>query len=231
METNSPIIIAFASSKGGVGKSTSCLSIAGGLTSTGAPVHIVDFDQTETIHRWYTQHARRDLLPNLTVEKGPGELTKDFLVNLWNSREGYVLLDLAGGLTNQMITLTAFAALTITPAKLNEPDIIEADKLNEEILKMSRRLNKPIAHRVLLNEVPPLLAGYQAEMLRQLEGSDLTRFETIMHTRAAYPESFMTGVPPHYADRSRPTVQKAVAEIEALISEAFHALQQQKAAA
>jgi len=232
MDTHtSPTVIAFASPKGGVGKSTSCLAIAGALAALNTQVHIVDFDQTETLYRWSVQHAATRSIPNLTVEKGPAQLTGEYLKELWNKRSGYVLLDLAGSLTNQMISLTAFAALTITPATLNEPDIVEADKLNDQLIAMGRRINKPICHRVLLNGVPPILAGYQTEMLRQLEASGLTRFDQIMHTRAAYPESFLTGVPPHFADRGRPPVKKAVDEIDALLLEVFSAIEQQKAAA
>src|SRR4051812_45526968 len=49
-----PTIIAFASPKGGAGKSTTCLSIAGALAANGQPVHIIDCDPSETLYRWYT---------------------------------------------------------------------------------------------------------------------------------------------------------------------------------
>ena len=49
----SPFIITFASPKGGVGKSTTCLAIAAALASRGEPVLILDLDQTNTLIRWY----------------------------------------------------------------------------------------------------------------------------------------------------------------------------------
>jgi len=85
----------------------------------------------------------------------------------------------------------------------------------------------------LINEVAALLPSYQIHTLNQIANSPLRRFETLVHVRAAYPESFLTGLPPHFADRSRPTISKAVEEIDALLEEVFAALQveQQKAAA
>ena len=58
-------------------------------------------------------------------------------------------------------------------------------------------------------------------------------FDTLLHQRAPYAEAFLTGQPAHYADRNRPPVRKAVAEIDALIEElkALLMSQQQEAIA
>ncbi len=176
------------------------------------------------------QHAP---FPILTVEQGPADDIKEFLKQLWYQRQGYVLVDLAGALTSHMLQLAAFAHLTITPAKLNEPDILEANRLSQQLLTLGKSVGKPIVHRILINEVPALLASYQIHTLAQIDQSALQRFETLMHVRAAYPKSFLTGLPPHFADRSRPTIAKAVTEIEHLVAEVYAVLQadQQKAAA
>ena len=46
------IIITFANSKGGVGKSTACLAIAGAYAKFGLRVHICDLDGNKTVSRW-----------------------------------------------------------------------------------------------------------------------------------------------------------------------------------
>lgn len=224
--TPPPTIIAFASPKGGVGKSTSCLSLAGALASQGHRVHVVDFDQTQTLWRWYSSNPTAQSIPNLTVEQGPTEDLAAFLNDVWSNRSGFVLVDLAGTLTNHMLQLAAFAHLTITPAKLNEPDILEANKLAQQLLALGKKINKPITHRILINEVPALLASYQVHTLGQIDNSPLQRFPTLMHTRAAYPESFLTGTPPHFADRSRSTISKAIEEIDHLLGDVLAALSQ-----
>lgn len=231
-----PAFIAFASPKGGVGKSTSCLALAGALAARGHTVHIVDFDQTETLWRWYMSTETARAIPNLTVEQGPTADIPGYLKNVFFNRTGFVLIDLAGALTNHMLQLAAFAQLTITPAKLNEPDIREANKLARQLVELAKVAEKPIIHRILINEVPPILAAYQIHTLGQIDASPMHRFQTLMHLRAAYPESFLTGTPPHFADRSRPTISKAIDELNHLVDEVLATLgmsatDEQKAAA
>ena len=64
----------------------------------------------------------------------------------------------------------------------------------------------------------------QAHTLQQIDQSNLTRFKTVIYTRpAAYTEPFLTGLPPHFLDTSRPAITKAVEELDGLVSE-IHAI-------
>lgn len=227
----SPFIITFASPKGGVGKSTNCLSLAAAIAHRQYPVHILDLDQTRTLWRYFSTHKPN--IPGLTVESAAAQNFGDRLRALYHEREGFILIDAAGALTDIMVHAATIAHLTITPAKLSEPDIQEAVKLHYELLKLGAEVGKGITHRILVNEVAPLLPTYQRYTLDQINTGPLQRFETLIHVRAPYAEAFLTGQPPHFADQSRPPVQKAVAEIDALLVEVFDALSipQQKAAA
>lgn len=224
MTLTPPTIISFVSPKGGVGKSTSCLALASALAHRGEKVQIVDFDQTETLWRWYSANEPARSIPNLTVEKGPDGDLSAFINEVWSTRSGYVFIDLAGSLTHQMLLMATFAHLTITPSKPSEPDIVEASKLAAQLKSLAAKLNKPILHRILLNEVPALLQTHQAHVIDQIDGSNLQRFENIMHTRAAFPETWLTGLPPHFADQSRAPIKKAVAEIDLILGELLQAL-------
>lgn len=223
-KTTPPTIISFVSPKGGVGKSTSCLALASALAHKGEKVQIIDFDQTETLWRWYRANEAARRIPNLSVEKGPDDDLGAFINELWATRSGYVFIDLAGSLTHQMLLMATFAHMTITPSKPSEPDIVEASKLAAQLQALATKLNKPILHRILLNEVPSLLQTHQAHVIDQIDASHLQRFATIMHTRAAFPETWLTGLPPHFADQSRAPVQKAVKEIDLILGELLEAL-------
>jgi chromosome partitioning protein len=59
------LIITLASSKGGVGKSTTCAALAGAYAKAGERVHIVDLDNNRTVSRWLSDDAVRP--KNLTV--------------------------------------------------------------------------------------------------------------------------------------------------------------------
>lgn len=227
---NNANFISFASPKGGVGKSTSCLAIAGALLALGHKVRIIDFDQTETIWRWYSTSPDAQHFQNLTVEKGPTDNLDSYIKNLWHTATDYVLLDLAGALSDLTLMIAAFATLTITPAKVSEPDIIEANKMAHKLHAVAGRIGKPINHRILLNEVPTSISNDEVDLIAQIDGSSLQRFATLIHRRSAYSKSFSRGTLPHFiANPDR----KALAEIDALMTEVLAILEptQQKAAA
>jgi chromosome partitioning protein len=58
------MIISFASSKGGVGKSTICAAIGAYLARSGEEVLMLDLDQNRTVERW----GRKAKIGGLTVK-------------------------------------------------------------------------------------------------------------------------------------------------------------------
>ena len=54
-------------------------------------------------------------------------------------------------------------------------------------------------------------------LLAEIGRLGLPRFETLIHKRAAYREAFLTGKPPHFAERSRTPVKKTIEEIDSLL--------------
>jgi|GEM_PF-4262642 len=222
--------ISFASPKGGVGKSTSCLAITGALLRAGEKVRIIDFDQTESIWRWYSTSPAAQQIENLTVEKGPTTDLDTYIKELWHTSTDYVLIDLAGALSDLTLMVAAFATLTITPAKVSEPDIIEANKMARNLHAVAKRIGKPINHLILLNEVPSSISNDEVDLIAQIDESNLRRFSTLIHRRSAYSKSFSRGTLPHFAEVPD---RKAIAEINAIVDEIRAVLEpaEQKAAA
>jgi chromosome partitioning protein len=223
-----PTIIAFASGKGGVGKSTSCLGLAGALVASGHKVHVVDFDQTQTLWGWFSTNDAARAIPGLTVEQAPKANLDQYVEDLYNKRHGFVLIDLAGSLTDLMMLIAAFATVVIIPTKLGWADVLEANKLAEKLHEVGKRLNKPIAHRILLNEIPFIFASSQLHMLRQIEELGIQRFQTLVHTRPAYAEPHITGIPLHFDDLGRAPTRKAVEELNCLLAELMDAIAQEQ---
>lgn len=220
-----PTIITFASPKGGVGKSSICIAMAAALAARGYPVHILDLDQTQTIWTWYEE--TKPNIPNLTAELASETDFGARLKTLYHERSGFILIDTAGKLTQGMTQAATIAHLTITPTQLGKADITGATHLHRKIDELSQDIGKgPIRHRVLINRVAPLWPAYQRFALRQIdERSPLQTFKTLIFERPPYAEVLFTGQPPHYADRSRVTVQRAIAELDTLVDEVFELLQ------
>lgn len=217
------MIITFASPKGGVGKSTLCASLAGALAHRSNPVHILDLDLNETLYRWYTNHQPN--IPGLTVEvvKPDPDIFSSAIDRIYQD-DRFILIDLAGQLDAIMLHAAAVSNLVITPAKLSEPDIMEATKSLRHIGILAKRYRTPIPHRILINEVDAVDTHAQRFSLEQIAQLQLPRFQTVMYKRTAYREIFISGRPPHFvAENSR--VKKAVAELDALTDEVLAILQ------
>lgn len=219
-----PYIIAFASPKGGVGKSTTCACLAGSLAARGYDVTILDLDQNRTCKQWADRFP--DQHGNIKVEAVEEGAFIERVKAVYAQTHGFVLIDVAGALSDATIAAATIAHMTISPAKLSAPDIIEAVKLNREITKLAAKVGKPINHRLLLNEVSPIWPTYQRAALSDVHRSGIPAFETVIHERAPYAELFFTGQTPHFADRSRETIIKAVAQLDALTDEILEALDQ-----
>lgn len=219
-----PCIIAFASSKGGAGKSTNCLNVAGALAAMGNKVHIVDCDPSETLWRWHTD-PNAQTIEGLTVGQPPMAAKDfgDFMRAIARNDEGraFVLFDLPGQFSQELLRVATAAHLVITPCKVSEPDIMQANKVYLELIKIGKQYNKTITQRILFNEYPNSVSKHEVAFLDQVKDSVLPNFNTVIRRRGAYTESFAKGTTPHYATPPNPS---AIAELEALVDEIYDLL-------
>lgn len=209
------INLTFASSKGGVGKSTSCATIAGALAARGASVHIVDLDNNRTISRWLAGGAR-----NITVSApAPAALTEHLEELKGRIGADYVLIDVAGVYEGAITVAMARAHLTIIPAAPTEADLHEAARIAQHLRNIYAAFDRAPLYQLLLTQVQSLASHAQAHVIREIDRLGLPRFDGVLAYRAAYQEIGLSGLPPHLADHNRPTVAKAVAEVDALLDE------------
>ncbi len=214
----------FASSKGGVGKSTLCIMLAGGFLKRGQSVHIIDLDENATVARWYTQHAVK--MSGLSVAYIKPD---EFSNHLKEVREGgvdVVLIDVAGVYEKTLLQAMARSDLVIVPAQPSEPDLHEAMKVIRDLHDLNESFGAHVACRLLVNLCEPLNPLYQKHALQEIERLHLARFATLVHKRAPYREALLNGIPPHFEQDQRSSVTKAVAEIDAVVAE-IDALAQQ----
>lgn len=211
------MIITLASSKGGVGKSTATAALAGAYAAAGLRAHVVDLDGNHTVSRWIGDGAAS---ARLTVSiADPQDLTEHLCQIAKAHRPDVTLIDIAGTYERALTVAVARAHLTIVPAAPSEADIFEAARVSRHIRSVFQAFGREPVYRVLLTRVQALASHAQLHACAEIERLRLPVFGAAIQQRAAYVEIGLSGLPPHFADRSRPTVAKAIAEIDVLVAE------------
>src|SRR5437870_1827645 len=108
------MIITLASSKGGVGKSTTAASLAGALAYAGNRVHIIDLDNNHTVWRWLGNAKSRHSIS--VYEADPQDLTEHLANIAGEAAPDVTLIDIAGTYERALTVAIARAHLTIIPA-------------------------------------------------------------------------------------------------------------------
>jgi chromosome partitioning protein len=186
------MIVAFASSKGGVGKSTVCAGIGAHLAQKGETVLILDLDQNRTLERW----SRKVNLPGLSVSAVPRDGFSAAFKAVSCGTVPHILIDLAGAREATVLKAIARADLVVIPAQASEPDLREALVVVSDIKDVAKEKGAPIPYRLLLTKMPPLRTRVTDFAFKELARHGLPLFRTLMVERVAYKEMFLTGTPP-----------------------------------
>lgn len=211
------MIITMASSKGGVGKSTSTAALAGAFAHAGRKVHIVDLDSNHTVQRWLGDQRCGKRLSVSVAD--PQDLTAQLTEVAATRKPDVTIIDIAGTYERALTVAVARAHLTIIPAAPSEADVYEAARVARHIRSVFQAFGREPLFRILLTRVQPLASHAQLHACAEIKRLKVPVFETAIHHRAAYVEIGLSGLTPHFMDSGRSTVAKAVAELDALVQE------------
>lgn len=221
------MIITFASSKGGVGKSTTCAAIASALALEGARVLLIDLDQNRTLDRW----ARKAPLPGLRVAAIEAQKFGGFFRDAEASGVyDHICIDLPGSREVTLFKALARSDLVIIPAQASEPDLREALVVVGDIRDVGDTTSRAIPYRLLLTKVYPLRTRVTDFAYAELARHGLPLFRTALVERSAYREMFLNGRPPTLVEPGKGAgleVLALLAEIKAIVDPAAaHELKQ-----
>ncbi len=206
------MIISFASSKGGVGKSTCCAAIAAKLGQDGDRVLVLDLDLNQTVARW----GRKSKLERVTVEAvAPEAFTSVFRAKTASENFDHVLIDLAGTREATLLKAMARSDLVIIPAQASEPDLREALVIIDDIADVIEAGATKLDYRLLLTKLFPLPTRVTAFAHQEIKRHKIRRLNTGLVERAAYREMFLTGKAPTEAAPNG----KAAQEVAELVDE------------
>lgn len=183
--------VSFASSKGGVGKSTSAVLLATELAGRGASVTIIDADPNQPVTRWSRKPGRPD---ELAVVGGVTEETLIDTIDDAARKTTFVIIDLEGTATLMVAQAMSRADLVIIPTKGSELDAIEALKVIKFIARQEKVYKRPIPYGVLFTQTNPAV---RPRTLRSLEQNMLQQgiplFGTALNERDAFRAIFSFG--------------------------------------
>jgi chromosome partitioning protein len=203
-------VLTIASSKGGPGKTTVAMLLAGRLAAEGMKVAALDADPAGALCRW-AQNAYEG--PPFTVQAEADETRLAHLIDAESRTADLVLVDTAGfGNRAAAVAMTSADAVMI-PTLCGEADITEAEKTVRLVEGLARAARRDIPARVLLNRVKRTQLARHAA--REIEAAKLPLLASTLSDLVAYGEMTFSGRVPEQGSAAE-EVGRLVAELRTL---------------
>lgn len=194
-------IISFANPKGGAGKTTSALLLAGELASRGASIAIIDADPERWITQWGQLPGKPDSMTIIS------EVDEDNIVDHIEAASAtaqFVIIDLEGTASLMVASAIGMSDLVIIPAQGASMDARGAAKTIRLIRNQERMTRRSILHSVLLTRTSAAVTSRALRHVRaQLDQAGIDVFSTAIVERAAYRDIFDYGGLLRDLDRSQ----------------------------
>lgn len=184
-------VISFISSKGGVGKTTSAVVLAGELIEAGRKVVLIDADPNRPLEAW---SQLRPLPAGLRVVVDDSAETIIDTIEDAKASADFVIVDLEGTATDRIGFAAARSDLVLIPLQSSVLDAAEAAKSIKLVRQMWRVANREIPYLVFFTRVPPAIRERTARDIdRQFAGASIPVLAATLIDRAAYRTLFSLG--------------------------------------
>lgn len=207
-------VIAFAQSKGGVGKSTSCLITAQVLAHQGKKVCVLDADPNNLLVNWKASAE--------TSIEVIGDINENNLIKTINSLDGYdyVFIDLEGKaslLTSRAILKSDFVVI---PMQASLPDASQANRIINLIHDDQDIIGKEIKHSFLMTRTSPLIkTKIENKIVSQIKGIDYPMFNNQLNERIAFKAIFFNKCTLYNLPEDVSGKEKAIKNAEEFVQE------------
>jgi chromosome partitioning protein len=184
--------IAFISSKGGVGKTTTAFTLASVLSHFDQPTTLIDADPNAPLMRWAQRFP--DAVPsNLTVVASLGPAVAQAIEDA-KAQTHFVVVDLEGSKNREVPLALDLADLILIPMKGHQLDCDEALNIIKLIRSQEKILDRKIPYKVFLSMTSPIIVDRaMVELLTQLRAHNVPLLKTEMTDRAAFRLPFSIG--------------------------------------
>ena len=188
-------IIAFASPKGGAGKTTSCLQVAGELLNSGAEVTIIDADPNQPFHAWKQQSEANGIMPSgLSVVAGLNEETLTDVIDEAAEKTAFVLVDLEGSANMGVANAIGRADLVIIPIQGSRLDSNQAQRSVGLVQQSERIFRRKIPHAILITKTSSAIRGSTLKsIIEDIRSAEVPVFATELLDREIFRTLFDIG--------------------------------------
>ena len=186
-------VIAFVSSKGGAGKTTSAVLLATELAGKGASVTIIDADPNKPVSRWASRPGKPltlNVLADVTEETIVDEIDRAA------TRSTFVVVDLEGTASMMVGFAMSRADLVVIPTQGSLLDAAEAVKAVKLLRIQERAFRRRIPAAILFTRTSPAIRPRTLTNIeQQFAASDVPVLRSHLHERDAYKALFVFGGP------------------------------------
>jgi len=211
-------IISVGNQKGGVGKSTVTMQLAGSLSRRGFKVLVVDADEQATATRWSAMSEEKPFPANVVGLAASGAKLHRELQKFIDQYD-FILVDCPPSVSSPT-PQSAFLVsdLVLIPTRPSLADIWAVQE-TIKLIERAKAVNDGVRAAILLNAKQPntQLGRDAAEIL---EGFDAVLLKTTFHLRQAYAQSIVLGGTVHDVPGGKP----AQVEVEELTTEVLELL-------
>lgn len=184
-------VISFANPKGGAGKTTTALLLAGELARKGAQVTIIDADPEKWISQWGALLGRP---ASIQIESNVSEDTIVDLIEEASGQSQFVVVDLEGTASLMVANAIGMSDLVIIPTQGSSMDAKGGAKTIRLIRNQERMARRPIPHAVVLTRTSAAVTSRALRNVQeQLWQAGIEVFKTAIVERAAFRDIFDYG--------------------------------------
>ena len=184
-------VFSFVSSKGGSGKTTSSVIMAGEVAAAGADVIIIDADPNRPLERWAKLSGKPDNIQVIVDESA--ETIVDTITEA-REKAKVVIVDLEGTATDRIGFAISQSDLVLVPIQGSVLDANEAAKSIKLIRQMSKVINREVAYRLFFSKIPAVIQEKTYKNIHaQFESADIPMLNSALIDRAAFRSLFSLG--------------------------------------